>query len=220
MKEKLKGHFKEVNDRKFLTSISFFMLIQPICFYFIKYLQNNYHLFETTIDTNIPFIPYFIYIYNFFYFFVFLSFYYFYCKDKKRYYQGILASMIATAICYIIYIIYPTIIVRPEINNNEMDIITAFVLKVTYYFDDPAINCFPSIHCLFCFQIILTTFIIKNINTNNKALIIIVALLIAASTLFVKQHYVYDMLSALILCMITNLIVIIFKLDNKIIKSK
>ena len=123
--------------------------------------------------------------------------------------------MIATTICYIIYIAYPTIIVRPEINNNEMDIITAFILKVTYYFDNPAINCFPSIHCLFCFQIMFTTLIIKNINPKNKAIIIIVALLITVSTLLVKQHYLYDMLSALILCIITNLIVIIFKLNYK-----
>ncbi len=218
MKEKLINYLKLVKDKNFLITISFFTIVQPLCFLIIKIFQNDYHTFNTVFDNNIPFVPYFIYIYNLFYFFVIFSFYYIFCKDKKKYYQGALSSIIATIICYIIYVIYPVEIIRPEISNNVANIFTTFILKVTYYFDTPAINCFPSIHCLFCFQIIFTTINSKNINIKNKTVICIISFLIALSTLLVKQHYVYDMLSALILSFITNLIVILIKLDNKIFK--
>ncbi len=207
MKEKLINLFSKIKDKNFLLTISFFMLLQPLIYFFIKYLQHNYHYINTTIDNLIPFCPYFIYIYNLFYFFTFFSFYYLFIHDKKKYYLSVIASISGTIICYIIYLIYPTIMIRPEINYSLLDSFTSLVLKVTYFFDNPAINCFPSIHCLYCFQIIISLILIKNIKTKNKIIISILALLIIISTFLVKQHYVYDIIGALVICIITNLIV-------------
>ena len=88
----------------------------------------------------------------------------------------------------------------PEINN--IDVVTDFIIKATYFLDNPALNCFPSIHCLFCFQVILTTILSKNIKFKYKFLITIVSFLIIMSTVLVKQHYFLDILGALIICII------------------
>ena len=203
--------FKKIKDKNFLISISCLMLLQAVIYFFIKFCQSDYHYINATIDTNIPFIPWFIYIYNLFYPFVFLSLYYIYCKDMNKYYRGVMAGIVGYLICDIIYLIYPTIMIRSDISSIPMDYLTMLVVKITYYFDEPALNCFPSIHCLFCFQVIITTFVSKNVNIKNKTIISVIGLLIIISTLFVKQHYFYDVIAALGVCIIANTMIYLIK---------
>lgn len=218
MKERIKDYFSLISNKNFLKSIAILLISQGILYYFVKYLQFDYHTINSSIDNKIPFIPYFIYFYNFFYPFVFLTFYYVFCKDLEKYYQGISAGIIGFVISNIIFIIYPTIMVlRPEINN--IDVVTDFIIKATYFLDNPALNCFPSIHCLFCFQVILTTILSKNIKFKYKSLITKVSFLIIMSTVLVKQHYFLDILGALIICIIANIIVYLLKVDTKLFKN-
>jgi len=214
----MKKFIKGIINREFLISISCLMLVQEFNFYFVKFVQNNYHTLLTVVDEKIPFIPYFIYPYNIFYPFVFLCFYYTFTKDKEKYYQGIIAGIIGFMICTIIYIIYPTVMIRPDIINA--DLLTKLIIDITYKIDTPALNCFPSIHCLFCFQTIYTTYLSKKIPLKNKNIILTISLLIILSTLFVKQHYVYDLIASLVLCLLCNFIVYLFKLDKYVYKNR
>ena len=216
MKE-VKYFFKKIKEKDFLISISCLLLLQAIIYFCIKFFQSNYHIINFIVDSKIPFIPYFVYIYNLFYPFMFLSLYYIYCKDTKTYKSGIYAGIIGYLICDIIFLIYPTIMVRADISNINMDFLTKFVVNATYYFDEPPLNCLPSVHVLFCMQVIFTTIMSKNIKSKYKIFIIIFAFLIAISTVFVKQHYFYDVIAAIIVCSISNLIVFII---NKYLKRK
>ena len=103
---------------------------------------------------------------------------------------------------------------RPPIPNN-IDFLTEFIVKITYFFDEPALNCFPSIHCLFCFQIIFSYLKTKSINTKHKILGITISLLIIISTILVKQHYILDIISAFLICTIANIIIDLTNLANK-----
>lgn len=205
---------KYLKNKKFLISISILLVGQAFFYWFLKFFQTNPHYLTFTIDQKIPFIPNFIYIYNTFYPFIFLALLYLFKHDEKVYMKGIISGIIGFLICDIIFLAYPTIMLRPPI--PETNLLTDFILKVTFFFDTPALNCFPSIHCLFCFQIIYSFIFTKHIKLKKKIPVIIYSLLIIISTVLVKQHYLVDVISALSICIITNLLIEITKLHNKI----
>lgn len=205
---------KYLKNKKFIISISILLIGQAFFYWFLKFFQPNPHYLFFNIDQKIPFIPNFIYIYNTFYPFMFLTLLYLFKHDEKVYMKGIISGIIGFLICDIIFLIYPTIMLRPPIPNTNF--LTEFIIKVTFFFDTPALNCFPSIHCLFCFQIIYSFIFTKHIKLKKKIPIIIYSLLIIISTVLVKQHYVVDIISALSICIITNLLVDITKLHTKI----
>lgn len=207
----MKRYFSNLKDRNFIISIILLLGGQGLLFVLVKLFQSNYHIFNYNIDNSIPFIPQFIIIYNIFYPVIFISFYNIFNHDRDTYYKGIIAGILGYVIADIIFLIYPVEMIRPDITNLNIDIIHNFVLQVTYKFDNPPINCFPSIHCIFCFQMIYSTMRCKNYNYKYKLITIIILLLIILSTLFVKQHYVIDVLGALVVCIITNFIVYLMR---------
>jgi len=196
-----------MKDKRFWKSIIAFLGGQVLLYTIIKLFQDNYHTFNMGIDNRIPFIPYFIYIYNMFYPFLFICFLNLFNKDKITYDKGIIAVIMGYLIANIIFIIYPVEMIRPDISNINMDALTRFVVELTYKSDNPAINCLPSLHCLFCFQSIYSTIRCNNLGIIKKIIISIIALLIIISVLFVKQHYVIDMAVAFIIFIIINVIV-------------
>lgn len=202
----MRNYFNNILNKKFITSIMLLLIGQGILFVVVKLFQSNYHTFNYIIDNKIPFIPQMIIIYNLFYPMIFISFYNIFNHDKDTYYKGIIAGILGFIIADIIFLTYPVVMIRPDIFNLNIDPINRFIIYLTYTLDDPAINCFPSIHCLFCFQAIYSTFKCSNYNNKYKIITIIILLLIALSTLLVKQHYLFDVIGAFIVCIITNLI--------------
>lgn len=207
-------YMKYLKNKKFLISIGILLISQAFLYWFLKFFQTNPHYINYPLDQKIPFIPNFIYIYNTFYPFIFLAFLYLFQKDETNYMKGIIAGVIGFLICDIIFLCYPTIMLRPPI--PETNFLTNFILKVTFFFDTPALNCFPSIHCLFCFQIIYNFIFTKHIKPKIKISFIIYSLLIILSTVLVKQHYFFDIISALLICIIANLIEDTIKIYNKL----
>ena len=189
--------------KKFVVSSGLVLGIQAVLYWLLKLFQYNYSTFYLSIDHTIPFVKYFVYIYDMFYPFMFLGLYIIYKHNKKIYKDTLKCLVIGFVISDIIFLLYPTIIIRPDV---KIDSLTNLVLYLTYYFDTPAINCFPSIHCLFMFQLIFST-IRLDISKIKKILIISFAYLVILSTLFIKQHYVMDAIVAFIICLIVNLIV-------------
>lgn len=196
-------------SKDFLISISYSLVIPAILYFILKLFQSNYHTILSNIDNTIPFIPYFIYMYILFFPFTVIVLYIVFTNNRKQYYRGITASIFGLIITDIVFLIYPTIIYRPEINDN-IDLLTKTLINITYFFDTPAINCFPSIHCLLCFQVTFMISFCKGVKLKYKTITIITAFLIILSTIFIKQHYFYDILGALGVFIISNLAVFIF----------
>ena len=204
-------------EKKFVISLSILMIGQMCLYWILKQFQSNPIYINIDLDDKIPFWGWLIYIYNMFYPFCVIAFYLLYKKDKKNYYKAIIAGVIGYIICDIIFLFLPTIMYRPIIPNY--DPITNFVIKVTFFFDEPPLNCFPSIHCLFCFQVIFS-YIKSKCTIKRKAWVITLAGLIILSTLFVKQHYILDVIAAFIVCLITNLLENIFGIYQYFKKNK
>ena len=206
MKKKLKKFFSEFLNKKFLISIIVMMLVQAMFYWGVKFFQTDYHYIYSSVDNKIPFLPGFVYIYDLFYPVVLLTMYYAFCKDRKNYYKGVIASVIGFLLCDIIFIAYPTVMYRPYVDYSNLDWLTGLVLKITYAADTPALNCCPSIHCLFCYQAIFTLCMCKDVKKRIKVPISLFLLLIVLSTLIVKQHYFYDAIFALVIFIVVNII--------------
>ena len=215
MKKKLKDFFGDFLNKKFLISIIALMLVQAMLYWGVKLLQVDYHFINAEIDNKIPFIPHFVYVYNMFYPAVLLTMYYVYCKDRKNYYKGVIAGILGYLVCDIIFIAYPTIMNRPIVDYSKLDWFTGLVLKITYTADTPALNCCPSIHCLFCYQAMFSLCISKKIKWTVKIPVALFLFLIVLTTMFVKQHYFYDAVLALIIFIIMNIIVYSLKIYPK-----
>lgn len=209
--EKIKNYVK--NNKSFIISMSILFLGNMFMYWFLKLFQGNPIYIDYYLDDKIPFWGWTVYIYDMFYPFSIISFILLYKKDQDAYYKGIIATIIGCIICYIIYLIIPTIMYRPEI--PQYDALTNLVLKITYYFDDPPLNCFPSLHCVFCFQVMFTYFK-SNYNVKRKLFTAVIAILIVLSTLLVKQHYIFDVISALLICIIATIIVDLFKIYDRL----
>lgn len=212
--KKIKFFLKE--NKMFIITILILLGGQSIMYYGLKFFQTNPNYINYYLDDEIPFIGYFIYIYNMFYPFTLIALYYLYRKDKDSYYKGIISGTIGYLICDVIFILYPTIMYRPII--PKLSPITDFVINLTFLYDNPPLNCFPSIHCLFSFQVIYS-FLSSNLTKREKFIITIVFLLIIISTLLVKQHYIFDVISAFLICVITNLMEDLLGIYKKIKKK-
>lgn len=213
--KRLKSFIKK--ERKFIITISILMIGQAAMYWILKLFQSDPIYINYYLDEKIPFLGWFIYIYDMFYPFCLLAFYLLYKKDDKAYYKGIIGGVIGFLICDIIFLSLPTIMYRPVIPSY--DPITNLVIKITFMYDEPPLNCFPSIHCLFCFQIIYS-YIFSKLKKRSKIVITICSLLIIISTLFVKQHFIYDVVSAFLICLIANLLENIFSLYSKFKKRQ
>lgn len=196
---------KKLKNKKFIITIFLLLGMQALIFFSIKYLESDYHYITTSLDLKIPFIKWHIYIYNMFYPLVLVLMAHLYIKDEDTYYKAIVASIIGYLMSDVVFLTYPTIMYgnRDIVVHN----LTDWVVKITYLADNPPLNCLPSIHCLFCFQTAWSLLISKQISKKMKVFSTISMLVIIMTTLTVKQHYVYDVLLALLFVIITNIVV-------------
>lgn len=119
-------------------------------------------------------------------------------------------EMIAKLICLFFFLCFPTTILRPEITGNGFfDQLT----KLIYAMDAPD-NLFPSIHCLesyVCFRGAMYT---KRVPIWYKYVMLVMTILVFASTVLVKQHVVVDIFGAVCAVEIGLLVSKRFKMDR------
>lgn len=188
---------RNLNKYKFfLISTGSIFVINAFIYFFIKLFITEYNLIGSSLDNYIPFIPSFIYFYMMWYPFEIFSLYYIYKKDKNNYIKTLAVLIISLSIMYLIFIIYPTMVDRPEVNSFNS--LTTLLLYIAFKSDTP-VNCFPSGHCIICFVMIFSFIKSKNITFKNKIIFIVINILIILSTLFVKQHVIYDVIGSFIL---------------------
>ncbi len=205
---------KKIDKKPILLSI-YLITFQIIIYFFTKLIQGSPHIIGSTLDNKLPFINIFIIPYVIWYLMIFIVPYMIYKKDKKKFTQYFLCYLITIIISNVIYVIYPSVIIRPNIENTN---ILNFITNLVYSVDTPALNCFPSIHCAVSMMFILYTSTTKNIDLKYKILIFIISVLIMLATLFVKQHVILDLISGNILALIVFLFI---KYNKKIvIKTK
>ncbi|MEA4828357.1 MAG: phosphatase PAP2 family protein [Clostridium sp.] len=166
-------------------------MIYPI----LNRYRGNLHILKLPIDDLIPFSKIFILPYASWSPFV-ATFLIILCiLDKEKYFKLLSSLVIGMLICYLIYYIYPTYVERPFVENK--DFLDKVVLWV--YGRDNPYNCWPSIHVLNSFLVAMYTSSSKKINILGKTICITIAILIMLGTMFVKQHYLLDVVAGIAL---------------------
>ena len=183
----------------------------PVLLYMIFYLSiftyaenrvtHNLHFLVTKWDRLIPFCEYFIIPYTMWFFYVAFTVLYFALveKDRSQYWSLVTSLGIGMTIFLIVSLVYPNgHTLRPLYVNRDnvfIDMVRA-LWRV-----DTSTNVLPSIHV---FNAVAVHIAIAQCGSLKKRpwLIhgsLVLCMLIVASTMFLKQHTVIDVISALIL---------------------
>ena len=176
-----------------------FVLFQYFLFYFCaKFLAMPYgpFNFETAADRNVPLIPGFIYVYVGSYLFWLVCFFLTAASGREHFYALVSAITLTFFVCFLFFLFLPTTIVRPQIIPETF---TLRLVDFIYQADTPALNLFPSMHCLASWLCFIAVRRIKSIPLWGKILVCLCALAVFASTQFVKQHYLADIFGGLVL---------------------
>lgn len=201
---------KKIEIKPVITTV-LLITFQSLMYLISRLFESHHHLIGNTIDTKIPFNIWFMIPYCLWYILIFIVPYFLYKKDKDNFIRYIYSYIICTLIANIIFIVYPTTVARPEITGKGiLEFITSFIFKI----DNPPMNCFPSLHCAMSMLFILFILEIKNVKKNVKITITLISILIMISTLYTKQHVFIDLISGVILAIITYIIVKIFYKEN------
>jgi membrane-associated phospholipid phosphatase len=165
---------------------------------------------RTALDSYIPFIPAFVIAYIFFYIFVYGTVIYSFIKYKKEDFKLLALSLIlANVIAYLIYFSFQTTAIRPAILNTD---IFSTILRFIYN-NDLNYNSFPSGHAYL--TTIVALYWLKHMKRPQRIRILLASLLIIVSTLFVKQHYIIDILGGIALGAISFFVIRRYYFRNK-----
>ncbi|MDM5197790.1 phosphatase PAP2 family protein [Fictibacillus enclensis] len=174
------------------------MLSIPLLHSFYELLNNGdrgARSLITSFDQQIPFIEAFIIPYVFWYIFIFGMLFYFFVYDRSLYYKTLLSLTTGMVICYVIYFFFQTTVPRPPLDGNS---IFTSMIRYIYSADEPY-NCFPSIHVLSSYLMVIASRHCKTKTPVFVASVALIGYLIIFSTLFVKQHVILDAFAGILL---------------------
>ena len=197
----------------YIKSILLIFGINALIYFLIKLFIINYHIMSIPLDAKIPYLPGFVYIYMIWYPFLIISFYFIYKYNKTKYIKMIIAIVLSLLVLYMCFILYPSMVIRPTADTYHD--ITSFVIYVVFKTDTP-VNCFPSGHCLLCFLLLFSVYKDYKLPNYLRYIIIIINILIIASTLLIKQHVIVDVIGSFILSTTMYYIISNFKYFDKI----
>ena len=176
-------------------------IINCAAYYITMWLCADLHHYDFTLpfDMEIPVVTEWVFVYSFYCFpFWFVC----YCyiarinrDNPKELFRFATADYLSRLICMLFFIFLPTTNVRPDIVGNS---IADRLTNGLYSIDQPT-NLFPSIHCLVSWFCFVGVRFHKNVKKWVKIVILISACAIMASTQFLKQHYIVDLISGVAL---------------------
>lgn len=158
---------------------------------------------NTWIDDRIPYLSGFVLSYVAWMPILYLAFIYLGLTNRSLYWRTLIIYNAAVTVSNIIFIMYPTSMPRPEISGN--DLFTGLVQFI--YNNDNPVNCFPSIHCLTSYLLFITMNRHKLFSMGSRILLSALLWSIIASTVFIKQHGIVDVIGGIVLAEITYRVV-------------
>lgn len=191
--------------RRLIPSYAAFPLMMTgvmnfIAFQFPKFFQlfldpAKMHDMTTAFDAATPFLPVWVYMYVA----TFAFWTYQNVTVAREAPQAACRLFAADAtmkiVCFLCFVIFPTTNVRPEVTGSGF---TAWLMRFIYWIDTPT-NLFPSIHCCVAWLGTRLMFDCKTLKHKTPICIACIfgSVMVFLSTLFTKQHVVWDVLSGI-----------------------
>jgi len=187
--------------KKYADKIVFaiFVLQITLIYKLIQVYFPTGHVFNMPfIDNNVPFLSVFAVPYLLYVAVLILPFAMTF-KNKKHMLALSSSFLFSSLVCNIFYVLFPIIVIMPEILTST--IFNRLVLFI--YSIDGVTNCFPSEHVTFS---ILSNLCMVNIRKKIAYYMIPATALVVIATLFIKQHYVPDVLAGMVLAFLSFLV--------------
>jgi membrane-associated phospholipid phosphatase len=132
-------------------------------------------------EERLPFLPIFEYLYVLTYFIALLLIVT--VRDYATFRRLLNATGISLAVAYATYLLYPVYFERPHL---EVTSLHTWLLSLEYM--DKPYNHFPSLHVTLSWLAVYAA----QVSRRSKAILSVLAFGISVSTVFVKQHYIVD----------------------------
>ncbi len=176
----------------FVWSSSLYWITQ----YCIEAFGLPLHDLTTDLDRQVPFAPAWVSVYVLSFPFWAVS-YALAARENSRedWFRFVFADMASRTVCGLIFLLYPTTNVRPEITGDGF---WDWAMGVIYALDPP-LDLFPSIHCLASLMCYLGIRRCGRIAPWYRQCTLLFAVLVFASTQFTKQHYLADILGGIVI---------------------
>lgn len=180
--------------------------------------SRKYTSIHIKLDNYIPFNEWFVIPYLLWFAYVAITVLYFLFKSKEEFYGYTAFLFVGMTICLIIYTFWPNMqSLRPDLSSLGRDNILIRLISHIYATDTPTNVC-PSIHVYNSIGTHIA--IIKNSKLGKNKLIkmssFVLCISICLSTVFIKQHSAFDILSAIALAIVMYLLVYILPERNAI----
>ena len=180
--------------------------------YFILYFltenlipPENCHIVHCRLDDIIPFCEWFVIPYVFWYLFVAGSLWIFVRKDIESFKRLSVFIIITQAVAMAAYILYPSRQdLRPDVFPRQN--VLTWILGLIYAFDTSTGVC-PSLHVAYSIGIASVWLKKPDATKGIKVFVAVAAAVISIATAFVKQHSVVDIIAALPVCLLAELLV-------------
>lgn len=173
-----------------------FMIIYFSWFFFLEQEVTNYHVIYMPIDDSIPFLELFVIPYFLWFAYVILTVLFFFLNDKKDYYKVCAFLYIGMTIFLIISTVFPNGHHLRPLSFARENVLTKMVAHL--YSLDTSTNLIPSLHVYNSIGAHLA--IVKSKHFKNKKGIRTASFLLSTSiilsTVFIKQHSMFDVLTA------------------------
>ncbi|MCR5419735.1 MAG: phosphatase PAP2 family protein [Lachnospiraceae bacterium] len=201
---RLNDFFKKISNNKFSLLLVLVYAAIYLPSFFVLEIQKNVdrHVIHMTLDDYIPFCEYFIIPYLIWFVYMIASVIYSYFTDKINYVRSFFYMATGMTIFIIVSFIFPNCHeLRPEVmpRNN----IFSIAVSMLHETDTPS-NLFPSIHVYNSIAAHISMINNKKVKKNRRIcnLSLIICISIILSTIFLKQHSLFDVITALILAAI------------------
>ena len=153
------------------------------------------HVMHCFLDDLIPFNEYFLIFYTGWYLLVAGSLLYYFFYDVGRFRELDLYIFITQMVAMACYIFFPSRQdLRPEVFPREN--LFTWVMGLIYTFDTNTGVC-PSLHVAYSLAIVSVMLKDTYLKKTTKALVTVFSILVCLSTAFVKQHSTLDILAAI-----------------------
>ncbi len=154
------------------------------------------HDLSIALDNQLPFVPFFV----LFYVLAYAQWVWSYCyhcrQDRQTCYYIVTGDLVAKVICVFFFVFLPTEIARPEITGNSL---WEQMVGLIYTLDTPH-NLFPSVHCLESWMCVRGALMMKDKRPWYIAAQAVLSVLVFASTVLIKQHFLVDIAAGILVC--------------------
>ena len=182
------------------------LITTSIVYFSVQAVVSDTYSFLNPFDEGIPFIPEFIWLYHTLVP-VIVGTTIFSMHRRRVFFNTIAALTFSMAVLTCFHLIFPSYYPRQELLTGAGSSASLWLVEITRQFD-AACNTFPSGHVTFSWIIYFCARMSDNIKRTNKLIYIYLlwTILISISTLVLKQHYIFDVISGIILAYISVMV--------------